>query len=167
MAREANRACAALAEHLQRTANIVLTSTTAPFEEKDVTVARASREPDPPTVGQMGRVLNSMPAQTPLERRDRALVALATLTGARAGALASFRFGHVNLAEGFVDQEGRVVRTKFAKTFRTDFHRLAPGAFEIVTTGARSFNTLIRGDPTTRSSRNPRCSWMPTAVLRR
>ena len=32
----------------------------------------------------------------------------------------------------FVDQDARVVRTKFAKTFRTDFHRLVPGAFEIV-----------------------------------
>jgi integrase len=57
-------------------------------------------------------------------------VALTTLTGARAAALASFRLGHVNVVEGFVDQDARVVRTKFAKTFRTD--RLVPGAFEIV-----------------------------------
>jgi integrase len=100
--------------------------------DKDVAIARARREPSPPTVEQMRHVLDSMLALTPLERRDRALVALATLTGARAGALASFRVGHVNSLEGFVDQDARVVRTKFAKTFRTDFHRLVPGAFEIV-----------------------------------
>jgi integrase len=100
--------------------------------DKDVAIARARRERNPPTVEQMRRVLDSMPVATPLERRDRALVALATLTGARAGALASLRLGHVNSLEGFVDQDARVVRTKFAKTFRTDFHRLVPGAFEIV-----------------------------------
>jgi len=99
--------------------------------DKDVAIARAHREPNPPTVEQMRRVLESMPTTTPLERRDRALVAFAALTGARAAALASFRLGHVNSVEGFVDQDARVVRTKFAKTFRTDFHRLVPGAFEI------------------------------------
>jgi integrase len=100
--------------------------------DKDVSIARARREPIPPTLEHMRRVLESMPTTTPIERRDRALVALATLTGARAAALASFRLGHVNSVEGFVDQDARVVRTKFAKTFRSDFHRLVPGAFEIL-----------------------------------
>jgi integrase len=103
------------------------------LSDKDVAIARARREPNPPTAQQMRRVLDSMPTTTVLERRDRALVALATLTGARAAALASFRFGHVNAIGRFVDQDARVVRTKFAKTFRTDFHRLVPGAFEIFT----------------------------------
>jgi integrase len=103
------------------------------LSDKDVAVARASRKADPPTVEQMRRVLEAMPTTTILERRDRALVALACLTGARASALASFRLGHIKVAEGVVEQDARVVRTKFAKTFRTDFHRLVPGAAEIIT----------------------------------
>ena len=62
-----------------------------------------------------------MPAATALERRDRALIAFAMLTGARVGALASFRLGHVDMAGGFVEQDARTVRTKAAKTFRTYF----------------------------------------------
>lgn len=103
------------------------------LSDKDVAIARASRKADPPTVEQMRRVLEAMPTATVLDRRDRALVALACLTGARASALASFRLGHVNVTEGIVQQDARVVRTKFAKTFRTEFHRLVPGAAEIVT----------------------------------
>ncbi len=94
------------------------------LSDKDVAIARASRKADPPTIDQMRRVLDAMPTVTVLERRDRALVAFACLTGARAAALASFRLGHVNAVEGIVEQDARSVRTKFAKTFRTDFHRL-------------------------------------------
>ncbi len=36
-------------------------------------------------------------------------------------ALASFQLGHVDVAGGYVEQDARVVRTKFAKTFRTYF----------------------------------------------
>jgi integrase len=80
----------------------------------------------------MRLVLEAMPTASVLQRRDQALVALACLTGARASALSSFRIGHVNLAESFVVQDARVVRTKFAKTFRTDFHCLVPGAEKII-----------------------------------
>ena len=66
------------------------------------------------------------------ERRDRALIAFAALTGARVNALASFRIGHVDLSGGFVEQDARTVRTKFAKTFRTYFMPVVDGAMEIV-----------------------------------
>jgi integrase len=102
------------------------------LSDKDIAVARAAREQNPPTLEQMRRVLEAMPTASVLERRDRALVAFACLTGARASALASFRLGHVNVVEGFVIQDARAVRTKFAKTFRTDFHCLVPGAAKIV-----------------------------------
>lgn len=89
------------------------------LSEKDVAVARARREKRVPTLAQVHLVLSTMPAGTVLERRDRALVACAALTGARVGALASFRLGHVNVGEGYVEQDARTVRTKFSKTFRT------------------------------------------------
>lgn len=89
------------------------------LSDKDVAVARARREKRVPTLAQVHHVLSAMPADTVLERRDRALIAFAALTGARVGALASFRLAHVNIFDGYVEQDARVVRTKFAKTFRT------------------------------------------------
>jgi len=91
------------------------------LSEKDVAVARARREKRVPTLEQVHRVLSTMPADTVFQRRDRAVVALTALTGARVGALASFQLGHIDLAGGFVEQDARVVKTKFAKTFRTFF----------------------------------------------
>jgi integrase len=91
------------------------------LSDKDVAVARARREKRVPTLAQVHHVLSAMPAATVLERRDRALIAFAALTGARVGALASFRLGHVNLAEGRVDHDARTVRTKFSKSFPTYF----------------------------------------------
>ncbi|WP_298282714.1 site-specific integrase, partial [Novosphingobium sp.] len=67
-----------------------------------------------------------------LERRDRALVAFAAITGARVMALATFRLGHVNGEGGFVEQDARTVATKFAKTFRTVFMPVCDGALDIV-----------------------------------
>lgn len=79
------------------------------LSDKDVAVARARREKRVPTLEQVHHVLSVMPAATPLERRDRALVAFTALTAARVGALASFRLGHVDLAGGFVEQDARTV----------------------------------------------------------
>ena len=103
------------------------------LSDKDVSIARAKREKRVPTLAQVNRVLDAMPADTVLERRDRALVAFAALTGARVGALASFRLEHVDIAEGFVEQDARTVRTKFAKTFRTYFKQIGGEALAIFT----------------------------------
>lgn len=102
------------------------------LSDKDVAVARAHRERDVPSVEQCQRALAAMPADTLLARRDRALFALAFITAARISALASFRLGHVNVAQGFVDQDARTVRTKAAKTFRTYFMPVDDMAWSIV-----------------------------------
>jgi integrase len=81
---------------------------------------------------QVRRVLATMPTGTVLERRNRALVACAMLTGARVRALASFQLGHVDMAGGFVEQDARTVRTKAAKTFRTYFMPVDDGATAIL-----------------------------------
>lgn len=100
------------------------------LSDKDVAVARARREKRVPTLEQVHRVLSTMPADTALQRRDRAVIALAALTGARVGALASFQLGHVDLASGVIEQDARVVRTKFAKTFRSFFLPIGGDALE-------------------------------------
>lgn len=102
------------------------------LSEKDTAIARARREKQVPTLEQVQSVLAAMPTATVLERRDRALVAFTSITGARVGALASFRLGHVDLAGGFVEQDARTVHTKFAKTFRTYFMPVCTGALDVV-----------------------------------
>lgn len=89
------------------------------LSDKDVAIARARREKRVPTLAQVEAVLSSMPADTPLERRNRAVIAFATVTGARVAALATFRLGDINADQSFVDQDARHVRTKFSKSFRT------------------------------------------------
>lgn len=102
------------------------------LSDKDVAVARARREKRVPTLDQVRHVLASMPTGSPLERRDRALIAFAMVTGARIGALASFRLGHVDIEGGFVEQDAREVQTKAAKTFRTYFMPVDEDAMGIV-----------------------------------
>lgn len=81
-----------------------------------------------PTLEQVGHVLDAMPTATVLDRRDRALVAFAAITGAWVMALATFRLGHVILDGGLVEQDARTVATKFAKTFCTIFLPVYEGA---------------------------------------
>ena len=102
------------------------------LSDKDVAIARATRDKPVPTLEQVHRVLAIMPAATVLERRDRALIAFAAITGARVNALASFRLSHVDLDAGKVSQDAREVRTKFAKSFPTYFMPIGGGALEIV-----------------------------------
>ncbi len=102
------------------------------LSDKDVAIARARREKPVPTLAQVHHVLATMPAATVLERRDRALIAFAALTAARVSALASFQLGHVNAAEGFVDQDARTVDTKFGKSFITYFMPVGGEALAIV-----------------------------------
>ena len=75
------------------------------LSEKDVRIAKATRVKPFPSLGQVHHVLATMAASTDIERRNRAVVAFAILTGARDGALASFKLKHLDLAEGMVDQD--------------------------------------------------------------
>lgn len=62
-----------------------------------------------------------MPSTTDIERRNRALIAFTILTGARDGAIASFKLRHIDIDEGRIDQDAREVQTKFSKSFVTTF----------------------------------------------
>jgi integrase len=88
---------------------------------KDARVAKAHREVPVPTLEQIRHVLQSMPTTTDTEKRDRALIAFTILTGARDGAIASFKLRHIDLDAGRIDQDARQVNTKFAKSFVTWF----------------------------------------------
>lgn len=114
------------------------------LSDKDVAIARARREKRVPALAQVEHVLSTMPAGTIVERRNRALIAFAALTGARVGALASFRHGDLNIAEGYVDQDARHVRTKFAKSFRTYLMPVSELALPIV----NDWHAELGADPT-------------------
>lgn len=108
---------------------------------KDVTISRARRDKAVPTLDQVHHVLATMPAGSVVERRNRALVAFTAMTGARVGALASFRLRHVDVDKSFVDQDARTVATKFAKTFRTFFVPIGGEAEAIFAEWVRELTT--------------------------
>jgi site-specific recombinase XerC len=74
-----------------------------------------------PSLDEIRKALAAMPTGTVLERRDRAVIAFALLSGARDSAIASFSVKHINLAARTVSQDAREVRTKNAKTFTSTF----------------------------------------------
>jgi integrase len=107
------------------------------LSEKDTRVATAHREQTVPTVEQVKHVLATMPADTDMNRRNRALVAFTLLTGARDGAIASFKLKHVELDAACVHQDAREVRTKNSKTFTTYFFPVGDDVLGIVSDWVR------------------------------
>ena len=115
--------------------------------ETEVRIAKAVRHKAFPTLEQVHHVLAAMPSDTDIGLRNRALVAFALLTGARDGALSSFRIKHVDLVQGRVDQDARDVRTKASKTFSTWFFPVGGDALDIVREWCRHLREdLLRGD---------------------
>lgn len=99
---------------------------------KDVRIAKARRPTRVPTIEQIRHVLDTMPTETEIEKRNRALVAFTLLTGARDSAIASLKLKHVNLDERYVYQDAREVRTKFSKSFTTWFFPVGDDVRQIV-----------------------------------
>jgi integrase len=88
---------------------------------KDTRIAKTTRPARVPTLEQIRHAVFNMPATTDIEQRDRALIAFTILTGARDGAIASFKLRHIDVADGKIDQDAREVQTKFSKSFVTAF----------------------------------------------
>ena len=95
-------------------------------------IASAHRHRACPTLEQIGAVLEAMPIETEIQRRDRALVAFAILTGARDSAIVSFKLKHIDLEHELLEQDARDVQTKRAKTFSTWFFPVGDSIKQIV-----------------------------------
>jgi site-specific recombinase XerD len=91
------------------------------LSEKDTRTAKTTRKKPVATLEQINHVLNIMPSDTAIEKRDRALIAFILLTGARDSAVASIKVKHVDMNIGMVYQDAREVDTKYSKTFTTYF----------------------------------------------
>jgi integrase len=99
----------------------------------DGRIAKAVRKRPAPTLEQVRHVLARMPRETDIEKRDRALVAFALVSGARDDAIASMSLRHVNLTHRTVFQDAREVRTKNRKTFTSNFFPVGAEIEAIVT----------------------------------
>lgn len=93
---------------------------------KDVRTAHAARPKRIPTMEQCDHAFRLMPEENVFDRRDKAIFATLMLTGARDGALASFRLKNVDLIDGSIHQDARDVKTKSAKSFVTWFFPVNP-----------------------------------------
>jgi integrase len=102
------------------------------LSEKDTRIATAKREQRSPTLQQIKHVIASMPTNTEIERRNRALIAFTLLTGARDSAIASAKLKHIDLLAWCFFQDARDVDTKFSKTFTTFFFPVGDEILEIV-----------------------------------
>jgi site-specific recombinase XerD len=108
----------------------------------EVSIAKAGRDRPVPTVAQIMHVLRSMPSATEIEKRDRALIAFTLLTGARDGAIASFKLRHIDVEAQLLVQDARDVRTKFSKTIMTWFFPVGDEVEQIV----RDWVVYLRDD---------------------
>lgn len=87
----------------------------------DARIAQGRREQPAPSLEQVRHMIHAMPTDGEIARRNRAVVAFIALTGARDGAVASFKLKHIDIRAGRVHQDAREVRTKRSKTFDTWF----------------------------------------------
>lgn len=89
--------------------------------DTDARTARSQRHKQSPTLEQIQHVLSVMPTATDIDRRNRALIAFTIITGARDGALVSFRLKHVDIEQQLVTQDPNEVKTKASKWINTWF----------------------------------------------
>jgi integrase len=85
--------------------------------EQDRRIAGARRERPVPTLEEINATLAAMAFNTDVEKRDRAAIAFAIVSGARIAAIASFRLKHVNVEARTIFHDAREVETKGRKTF--------------------------------------------------
>jgi integrase/recombinase XerD len=102
------------------------------LSEKEVRIATARRETAVPTLEQIKHVIETMPNNSAIERRNRSLIALTLLTGARDSAIASMKLKHIDIISNSVFQDAREVNTKFSKTFTTFFFPVGDHIQQIV-----------------------------------
>lgn len=99
----------------------------------DARIAKAAREKQVPSIEQIRHVLKSMPNSTDVERRDRAIIAFALVSGARDNAIASLSMRHVDTDRRRITQDPRDgVRTKNSKAIVSAFFPVGSDIEEIV-----------------------------------
>lgn len=88
---------------------------------RDVRIANTRCEKPSPTLADIQLTIRKMPADTDIQKRDRAVVALILLTGIRVKALTTLKLKHVRADRRGIDQDARDVETKLGKSFPSFF----------------------------------------------
>lgn len=96
------------------------------LSDKDVRAANSPMEKDFPTLVMVEDVIAKMSHTTPIEKRNRALVAACALTGMRGGALASLKLKHFQKRRMLIVQDPREVNTKFSKLINSFILPVSP-----------------------------------------
>ena len=91
------------------------------LKRKDRTASRARKTRPIATIAQIEAAVKAMPKTTAIERRNRALIAITLVSGARDGAIISMRVKHVDLINKQVHQDPNEVDTKAGKQINTWF----------------------------------------------
>lgn len=81
-------------------------------------VGLKERQKSYPSLDVAWAMVDGLPARTLTQRRDRAMVAFAFVSGFRAGALCSLRFRHLDLDNQTVAQDATDMRAKNGKSYR-------------------------------------------------
>lgn len=95
------------------------------LSDKDKRAAAAPADPRYPTLAMVERVVSSMPSETAIEKRDRALMAFTAITGIRDGATISLKLKHFDQRQKQILQNPREVNTKASKRIDTFFFPLS------------------------------------------
>ncbi len=99
------------------------------LSRRDQSITKAVNRRIVPSIQEVERLLAAMPTGTLVGKRNRAIVAILILTGARVGAVASLRIKHLDLTRRMLLQDPREVRTKLAKTIETYLIHIDGDAF--------------------------------------
>ena len=117
---------------------------------KDATAAKAPKLRDFPSLEQIRAAIDAAPVATVVQRRNRALLAFAILTGMRDRALVSVSLRDVDLSKKppLVRQEPGRVETKFSKNINTYFFPLGDDLKAIVVDWIEELSTRQLFAPT-------------------
>lgn len=102
------------------------------MNDKDMRAARSGKPVEFPTIEQVRHVVQAMPHQNDIQKRDRAVIAFIMLTGIRDSALISLNLRHIDVDRGLVNQDPKEVKTKFSKRIDTFFFPVGEDFVSIV-----------------------------------
>ena len=85
-----------------------------------------------PSEEQIRKVIAAMPDNTPVAKRNRAIIAFVFATGIRDGALIGLKLKHLNMAKKYVVQDPKEVATKFGKRINTKFFPVGDDIHQII-----------------------------------
>jgi len=85
-----------------------------------------------PSEEQIRKVIATMPNDTPVAKRNKALIAFFFATGVRDGALLGLKIKHLNVSKKYVVQDPNEVATKFGKRINTKFFPVGNDIHQII-----------------------------------